>query len=109
MSDLYKLGDYIDYRPGTAVAAGSVVKIGKLIGVAERDIAANTTGAVSLRGIYPVAKLSTDVVAAGDALYWDAVNSRLTVTATGNTFAGHAVEAAGSGVDTVKIRLWSGA
>lgn len=34
--------------------------------------------------------------AVGDALYWDATNSRLTKTSTSNTLCGHALEAKAS-------------
>ena len=49
--------------------------------------------------------VKTETVAAGALLYWDNTNKRLTTTASGNTLAGFAVAAAGSGVTTVQIRL----
>jgi predicted RecA/RadA family phage recombinase len=45
------------------------------------------------------------VVTQGAALYWDNTNSRLTTTASGNTYAGYAFAAAGNGVTTVNIKL----
>lgn len=94
-----------NYTPGSAVASGAVVLMGVTLGVALAAIAANTTGAVAVDGVFTVAKLSTDVVAQGAKLYWDAANSRLTTTASGNTYAGRAYEAAGSGATTVRIRI----
>jgi predicted RecA/RadA family phage recombinase len=52
-----------------------------------------------------VAKLSTDVVAVGHILYWDAGNSRLTTTASSHKRAGRAASAAGNGVTTVDLIL----
>jgi predicted RecA/RadA family phage recombinase len=55
--------------------------------------------------VFTLAKLSTDVVAQGAILYWDAGNSRLTVTASTHKKAGLAAGAAGSGVSTVAVDL----
>ena len=98
-------GDVIDYPAGSAVAVGAVVLIGVRIGVALAAIAAGTSGVLAVKGIFTIAKLSTDVVAVGAALYWDNANSRLTTTASGNTLAGYATKAAGSGVTTVEINI----
>lgn len=98
-------GEVIDYTPGSAVSSGQVLLLGVRIAVALMAIAANATGAVAVRGIFTIAKLSTDVVAQGAALYWDNTNSRLTTTASGNTLAGFATKAAGSGATTVEISI----
>lgn len=99
-------GDVLDYTAGgTAIAAGAIALMGKRIGVVLADIAASATGAVSVTGVWTVAKLSTDVVAQGDLLYWDAANSRLTTTVGANTLAGYAAAAAGNGVATVNIKI----
>lgn len=98
-------GDVIDYVAGSAVTSGQVLLIGTRIGVALAAIASGATGAVRMLGIFTIAKLSTDVVAAGALLYWDNANSRLTVTSAGNTLAGYATAAAGNGVTTVEISI----
>ncbi len=98
-------GDVIDHTPAGALLSGAVVEIGARIGVALADIAANTTGSLAVTGVWTIAKLSTDVVAQGAALYWDLENSRLTTTATSNTLAGYAIAAAGNGVTTVNIKI----
>ena len=91
---------------GTAITSGSGVLVGTKLGVAVADIAATTgTGALCMKGVVNLPKLSTDVVAQGAALYWDDTNKRLTVTATSNTYAGYACKAAGNGVTTVDIDL----
>lgn len=98
-------GDVIDYTAGSAVSSGQVLLIGARVGVALNAIAAGATGAVAVEGVFTIAKLGTDVVAQGALLYWDNTNSRLTTTASGNTLAGYAAKAAGSGVTTVEINL----
>ena len=98
-------GQVLDYTPGSNVTAGQVVLIGVRIGVALTAIAANATGPLQVSGVFNIAKLSTDVVAQGAALYWDNGNSRLTTTSAGNTLAGYAAAAAGNGATTVAIKI----
>ena len=98
-------GDVIDYVAGSAISSGQVLLVGVRVGVALADIANGATGAVAMEGVFTIAKLSTDVVAQGAALYWDNTNSRLTTTASGNTLAGYAFKAAGNGVTTVDISI----
>ena len=98
-------GEVLDHTPGSNVASGAVVVMGVRIGVALADIASGRPGAVRVRGVFTLAKLSTDNVAQGALLYWDAANSRLTTTASGNTLAGYATAASGSGVATVNIKI----
>lgn len=47
-------GDAIDYRPTEAVAAGDVVIIADLIGIARLDIEANTLGSLAVVGVFDV-------------------------------------------------------
>lgn len=98
-------GEVIDYTAGADKTSGQPVLIGTKIGVCLADIANGSTGPVAMSGVYTVTKLSTDVVTQGAALYWDNTNSRLTTTASGNTYAGYAFAAAGNGVTTVNIKL----
>lgn len=98
-------GDVIDYPAGSAVSSGQILLIGSRIGVAMTAIAAGAIGAVRMEGVFTVAKLTTDVVAQGDLLYWDAGNTRLTITASTHKVAGYAFKAAGNGVTTVEISI----
>ncbi len=98
-------GEVIDYTAGANKTAGQPVLIGTKLGVCIADIANGSTGPVAVTGVYTVAKLNTDVVAQGAALYWDSANSRLTTTSAGNTLAGYAFTAAGNGATTVNIKL----
>lgn len=98
-------GEVIDYVATGTITSGQVILIGNRIGVALAPIANGSTGAVRMLGVFTIAKLSTDVVAAGDLLYWDAGNSRLTTTASSHKLAGYAFTAAGNGVTTVEISI----
>lgn len=110
------LGDFLDYEPGSAVLSGTVYLIGTtVVTIVPRDIAANEKGATCVRGVFNVPKDNSDV-SAGDALYWDAdgspvggtaLSGAFTKTAGGNTFAGIALEAAGTGVGDCDMFLRS--
>lgn len=93
----------------SGVVAGTLQIVGAIVGVALGSTIAKTgTYLLATEGIFTLAKKSTDVVAAGVLLYWDSTNSYLTVTASGNTKAGYAHKAAGSGTTTVELILANG-
>jgi predicted RecA/RadA family phage recombinase len=83
-----------DYTPVSAVAAGEVVVLNSLVGVAKVPIAAGVKGAIALTGVYSFKKKSGDTFAVGAPIYWDDGNNYMTSTPTSNTFAGFAVVAA---------------
>lgn len=67
-------GDVIDYpnTSGSTIAAGSVVKMSHILGVALVDIANNTSGAVQTVGVFKeLPKVSAAVFAVGEKLLWD--------------------------------------
>ena len=105
MKNFVQEGNVLDHTPAAAVSGGALVIMGARVGIALADIAAGTPGAVRVKGVVEVAKLSTDAVAQGALLYWDAANSRATVTATANTLAGYAAKTVGAGVSTVWLNL----
>jgi len=105
-------GAAIDYTPSSAVAAGQVVVLNSLIGVAARPIAANELGALDLEGLFEVVKVNGQINE-GAALYWDADGNpqggtagtgALTTTADSNPFFGFAAAAAAAGDETVSAR-----
>jgi len=97
-------GDSIDYTPTSAVAAGSVVIQGGLVGVAKLDIAANTLGALAVTGLFDFTK-TTVAITAGAKVYWNTTSSFATNVASGNTYIGLAAEAVASAGATVKVLL----
>lgn len=101
-------GDSVDITPSSAIAAGDVVKLDKLLGVAKLDIAANTLGAIALVGVYTLAKSTSEAVAAGADLWYDTVAKTVTgvYAAGGNlTYFGKAVAAAAQTAATVNAKL----
>lgn len=67
-------GHAIDYRPTTPVAAGSIVKLGALMGVAKRDIPADTLGALAVTGVFEVLTEDSGTLTVGDVAYWNATD-----------------------------------
>ncbi len=84
----YSEGRYMPYTPGSAVAAGQVVPLVNMIGVATEDIAASVAGTLDTEGVYQMAAETGVAWNQGDKLYWDDTANRLTKTATDNTPAG---------------------
>ena len=97
-------GESIDDRPSAAVAAGDVVALGTLIGMARLAIAAYTLGSLAVVGVFDVAK-AAGAIAAGAAVYWDAANHAATTAAAGNPYLGKAVLAAESADELARVLL----
>lgn len=89
-------GDVINYQNGgSALTAGSGVKIGLRIGICLVDIAATTgTGAVMVEGVHKVVKAASQAWTQGALVYWDDTAKNFTTTSSGNTLAGYIFEPA---------------
>ena len=102
-------GDAIDHTPAADVAAGDVVVIGKIVGVAKLDIKAGELGALALTGVYEVAKASGTAFAAGAEVGWDAASKKAVAAgASGSAKFGHAVADADAAALTALVRLQQG-
>ncbi len=80
-------GSAIDYTPGTAVTAGTVVVQGSVVGITTEDIEANKPGSLALEGVFKVPKI-TGSLGVGTLAYWDP---------TGNPVSGDAGSGAATG------------
>jgi predicted RecA/RadA family phage recombinase len=74
MADYVQKGDVLDYTPGSAVAAGEVVVIGTLVGVAPRPIAANAFGSLAVEGVFALPCATGATGAQGSAINWYATS-----------------------------------
>lgn len=72
-----------------AVCGGTVQVIGASVGVLEMDTYDGQVGNFLTETVVRLPVLSSDTLAIGALLYWDATNYRLTTTASGNTKAGY--------------------
>jgi predicted RecA/RadA family phage recombinase len=107
MASTVQSGEYLDYTAGSAIAAGDVVVIGSLVGVAPRPIANGDVGVVAVEGVYSVPKHSTgansETITAGAEVKWYAT-SGVATTVTGVKM-GYAVAQAVTGASTVNVKL----
>lgn len=110
-------GEVIDWVNGTgsSKAAGSVVAMGNILGVALATIANGATGPVCINGVFTVPKVSAAVIAQGESLVWDVsaasgageFDDNAATPATGDISGAAAVawESAGAGVTTLKVKF----
>lgn len=91
----------IDYTPTANVAAGDVIVVGDLIGIAKLDIPANCLGTLSICGVFDVEKAEASAFAVGDNVYWDNAAKVATTVAGGNKYMGKAIEVAAVAADGV--------
>ena len=100
-------GNSIDYTPAADVAAGNVVVIGELVGVAKLDIKANVLGALAVTGVFDFAKATGvgTAITAGANCYWDDTNNVATTTAAGNKLIGKCVKDAVDADATVRVLM----
>lgn len=103
-------GCTLDYTAGADISSGSVVVMGQLIGVALTDIASGAVGALAVDGVFEVPKVAGAVIGAGESVIYDvsasAFDDNQATSASGDVSgACVAVEAAGNGETTVKVKL----
>ncbi|HYF17694.1 MAG TPA: DUF2190 family protein [Ramlibacter sp.] len=110
--DYVQPGKVMNYtNAGSAITKGSVVKVGKFLGVALVDIANGASGAVQVEGVFEVAKTAGTAWAQGDTVNWDVSASKFdanTATpATGDVSGPPAIawEAAASGATTGLVKF----
>jgi predicted RecA/RadA family phage recombinase len=102
-------GKQIDYTPSADVAAGAVVVLNDLIGIAKTPIAADKLGALAVTGVFAVPKATgtSTAIARGKKVYWDEADQEAKEDSeTGaNKYLGKTVLAAGDSDATVNVRL----
>jgi predicted RecA/RadA family phage recombinase len=108
-------GEVILHTAGANIASGRVVRVGKILGVALKDIASGATGEVQISGVFEVTKVSGAVINAGENLVFDqsangglgAFDDNAATPATGDVSGGAAVawEAAGDGVTSMLVKF----
>jgi len=103
---IYKgVGDQISYTPsGADVAAGDVIVVGDLVGVAKTDIADGVEGILDLVGEFEVLMAAVTIVA-GTKAYWDAANDVVTNVAGSLKQMGYFMEAKADTEDSVLVSL----
>jgi predicted RecA/RadA family phage recombinase len=106
MKNFIQPGDTLDLiAPTGGVVSGEGYLIGSIFAVAFATKAATETFAGKVEGVFEMDKLTTDVVAAGDKLNWNDTNKEWQKATSDLDNAATAVEAAGNGVTSLKVRL----
>jgi predicted RecA/RadA family phage recombinase len=100
-------GDVLDYTALRAIAAGSLVLMDAIAGIALSDIPAGATGSVRVTGVFALPKATATTAAIGAPAYLDG-NGLITAIAAG-TPVGVFAAAALDGVATCRIKLNVGA
>lgn len=103
-------GRRIPYTPEADVAAGDVVVLGGLVGIATCPIAADELGSLAIEGVFEIAKHDDEDVIAdvGEHAYWDSSDEVVTDLASGNTPIGHFTRRAEATDATAHVRLCQG-
>jgi len=88
-------GRFVEYTPsGADVAAGDVIVLTDVIGIAPLPISDGVAGRLDTKGRWNVTKLAGEAWTQGQTIYWDAGNSRCTTTASTHNAIGVAAVAA---------------
>lgn len=88
------------------IKRGDIVVTGNMVGVALTNVAPNETGVIMTEGIFDIDAVAADVIAVGDAVYYDAEKKLATKTkGTGTPCLGYAIQAKAAADDSVVVRL----
>ncbi|GJD41945.1 DUF2190 family protein [Methylobacterium bullatum] len=105
MKNHVQRGENITLLAPVSVLSGNGLLVGAMFGVAAGDAAIGEDLDLVTVGVFTLPKVSAQVMAVGDPLYWDAAAKLVTKTASGNTKIGVAVETVAAQSGTVAVRL----
>lgn len=109
MRNFIQNGDIVTLTaPTGGVASGEAFVVGSIFGVAAYTANEGADVETQLVGVFDLPK-ATGAITQGAKVYFDTTAKKVTGTATGNKLVGAAIVAAGSGDDTVRVRLDGGA
>ena len=105
----------MDFTAGADITAGSVVKVGNVLGVALKDVASGAVGQIGFGVFSGIPKVSAAVIGNGESLTWDvsansgagAFDDNLATPASGDVTgaAAVAVGAVGATVTTMTVKF----
>ncbi len=111
MNNYSQKGDVITVPAPAAVSSGVPIILGVLLAIPVTDAAIGDPVACTIEGVVELPKLTTAVITAGAAVNWESGAGEVIIAAGGagdlNAF-GVAIEAAGNGAETVKVKLTPG-
>lgn len=87
------------------LASGAPLTVGDLVGVSNGAYKNGDTAVLDLEGVFNLPKAGSGAINQGVIVYWDATNSVVTTTASGNKKIGHAWQAAQSAATVCVVKL----
>lgn len=93
MKSFIQKGDVLTFTAPYAVTSGAPFKVGALVAIAVTTAAAGAAVEGKLEGVFSLPKVSPQVWAVGDKIYWDDA-AQLMTNVTGGTLVGAATESA---------------
>lgn len=105
MKNYIQPGDSITVPAPADVKSGDLVVVGDLFGVAQFSAASGDPVEISTKGVFALPKVSAQAWAVGAKVYYVAADKNLSTAASGNTFIGHATEAATNPSEFGAVRL----
>lgn len=105
MKNFFQDGKILNHTVSADVASGEPAKVGAAFGVYVAPGANGEVVPFAVDGVYELPKDTSVVTGFGHLLYWDDTAKKVSITATNNTKIGYAIEAAATGVTTVKVKL----
>lgn len=89
-----------------ARVSGEGVQVGSaLFGVAMDAISSGASGAIATEGVFDLAKTTAQAYTAGQRLFWDDTNKKLTATSTANLAVGVCLAAAVTSDVIARVKL----
>ena len=98
-------GNVITVPAAAVTAAGDVVVVGSMVGVAANSAALGGDLDLEIGGVWELPKVSALAIDIGDKLYFDSATKLVNKTALDNTYLGVAVAAAANPSASVRVRL----
>ena len=97
-------GEALDYKNGTEemIPAGTVVLVGKRIGVAGSEIPAGAVGTIHVTGVFEIPKKASVELKAGDNIVFTDADG---IDKATSDVMGYAVEDAAAAAATAKVKL----
>lgn len=110
-NNFHQDGDVIQYtNSGSAIAAGAIVLMGSIAGVAQAAIASGATGPVKRTGVFRMPKYAAagKTWAQGDKVLWDVSNSAFSqeAAATGDISGAFIAAEAAAATDATGLVLF---
>ena len=104
----YQRGEVIDYKNTSTtitMEAGTITKVGSIVGVIGADIAPGETGPLNVSGVFQMPKASTIAVNTGEYLCFDESKGQVQKHKDGDVPVGYAAGNATAGTPTVLVKL----